>query len=105
MNIYNKSTLTAFYKQHADCKQTLERWYHDVSGKHWTKPGDVTRDFNTARAIGSNRVILNINHNDYRIIAQVNYEKGWLFIKFIGTHKEYDKINPETVDYYKPKSQ
>ena len=90
----------AFYKKHPDCKETLERWYHDVSLKIWLKPGDVTKDFNTSRTIGNNRAIFEINHNDYRIIAEMNYMKGWVFIKFIGTHKSYDKVNAETISLF-----
>src|SRR6201999_4264956 len=51
MNIYNRSSLVAFYKKHSDCKETLEKWYHDVLSKSWRKPGDITGDFKTARAI------------------------------------------------------
>ncbi len=101
MNIYNLSSLTAFYAIHPDCKQTLQKWYHDVLSKNWRKPGDVTKDYNTARTIKNNRVIFKINENDYRLIAEVNYSKGWVFIKFIGTHAEYDKIDPEIINQYK----
>jgi len=103
MNVYNKSTLTAFYTRHSDCGSTLEKWYNDVLSKEWNKPSDVTRDFNTARAIKNNRVIFKINDNDYRLIAEINYEKGWLFIKFIGTHREYDRIDPVAIDKYRTK--
>ena len=103
MNVYNKSSLIGFYTKHSDCKGTLEKWYNDVLSKEWRKPGDVTRDFNTARAIKNNRVIFKINENDYRLIAEINYEKGWLFIKFIGTHQEYNKIDAVTVDKYRTK--
>ena len=103
MNIYNKNTLIAFYEKHSDCKRTLEKWYNDVSSKAWTKPGEVTRHFNTARAIKNSRIIFKINENDYRLITEINYPKGWVFIKFIGTHPEYDKGNPETVNLYKKK--
>jgi mRNA interferase HigB len=101
MNIYNRSSLIAFYRKHSDCKGTLEKWYHDVASKTWRRPGDVTRDFNTARTIKNSRVIFNINENDYRLIAEVNYQKAWVFIKFIGTHSEYDKINPVIVNQSK----
>jgi mRNA interferase HigB len=101
MNIYNRSSLTTFYKRHPDCKGTLEKWYHDVGSKNWKKPGDVVQDFNTARTIKNNRVIFEINHNDYRLIAEINYLKGWVFIKFIGTHAEYDKVEAETVNLFK----
>lgn len=101
MNIYNRSSLIAFYKKHSDCKETLEKWYHDVLSKSWRKSGDNTRDFNTARAIKNNRAIFKINKNDYRLIIEINYQKGWVFIKFIGTHAEYDKLNAETVNQFK----
>ena len=102
MNIYNRSSLIAFYKKHPDCKATLEKWYHDVLSKPWRKPGDITRDFNTARTVKNNRAIFKINENDYRLIIEVNYQKGWAFIKFIGTHAEYDKVDAETVNQFKP---
>ena len=72
-----------------------------MSSKTWKKPGDVTKDFNTARVIKNSRVIFKINGNDYRLITEINYQKNWIFIKFIGTHPAYDKINPETVNQYK----
>ncbi len=103
MNIYNRSSLISFYSVHNDCRQALEKWYHDISTKKWDKPTDVTRDFNTARTIKNNRVIFNINKNDYRLIAEVNYQKGWVFIKFIGTHSEYDMVDAATVDLFKQK--
>jgi mRNA interferase HigB len=102
MNIYNRSSLIAFYKKHSDCKETLEKWYHDVLSKIWRKPGDVTRDFNTARTVKNNRAIFKINENDYRLIVEVNYQKGWVFIKFVGTHAEYDRVNAEIVNQFKP---
>jgi mRNA interferase HigB len=87
--------------KHPDCKNTLEKWYNDVEIKKWKKPGDVTRDFNTARTIAGDRVIFKINKNDYRLIVELNYLKGWAFIKFIGTHAEYENIDPMTVNLFK----
>ena len=103
MNIYNWGTLVDFYTVHSDCKNTLKKWYHDVSTKNWNKPDDITKDYNKARTIKKDRAIFEINGNDYRLIAKMNYEKGWIFIKFIGTHAEYDKVDAETVDMYKKK--
>lgn len=102
MNIYNRSSLITFYKKHSDCKQTLEKWYHDVLSKKWKKPGDVTKDYTTARAIKNNRIIFKINENNYRLIVEINYAKEWVFIKFIGKHTEYDKIDPEIINQFKP---
>lgn len=100
MNVYNRSSLIAFYVKHPDCKATLEKWYNDVLAKRWKRPGDVTRDFNTARTIKNNRVIFKINDNDYRLIIEINYLKGWVFIKFIGTHAAYDKVDATVVNLY-----
>lgn len=83
MNIYNRNSLISFYKKHPACKETLEKWYHDVLAKDWKKPGDVTKDFNTARTIKNNRAVFKINENDFRVITAINYQKGWAFIKFI----------------------
>ena len=101
MNIYNKGSLIDYYEKHPDCKSTLKKWYHDVSEKIWKKPNDVIKDYNKARTIKNDRAIFEINGNDYRLIAQINYQKSWVFIKFIGTHAEYDKIDSETVNIYK----
>lgn len=84
MNIYNRSKLIEFYTKHADCRETLEKWYHDVSTLVWKKPSDVVRDFNTARTIKNNRAIFEINKNDYRLIIEVQYQKGWVFINLLG---------------------
>jgi mRNA interferase HigB len=103
MNIYNRSALIAFYQKHPDCKQTLEKWYHDVNSKSWRRPGDITSDFNTARTIKNDRAIFEINRNDYRLIIAVNFIKQWVFIKFVGTPAQYDKVNAEIVDLYRAK--
>lgn len=100
MNIYNRSSLIAFYKKHTDCKETLEKWYYDVLSKSWRRPGDVTQDFNTARTIKNNRAIFMINKNDYRLIVEFNFQKGWAFVKFIGTYAEYDKIDAGKVNQF-----
>ena len=101
MNIHNKGSLIAYYTRHPNCKDTLEKWHHDVSKKNWKKPNDVIKDYNKARTIKNDRVIFEINGNDYRLKVELNYQKAWLFIKFIGTHAEYDKVDSETIDMYK----
>ena len=100
MNIYNKSTIVRFYTSHPDCKKALENWYHDVSTKEWKKPNDIIKDYSKARTIKNDRAIFEINGSDYRLIAEINYLKGWIFIKFIGTHAQYDKVDAETVEAY-----
>ncbi|HEY5393616.1 MAG TPA: type II toxin-antitoxin system HigB family toxin [Hanamia sp.] len=101
MNIHNKGSLIDFYVKYPDCKDTLEKWYHDVSKKIWRKPNDVIKDYNKVRTIRNDRAIFKINENDYRIIVELNYQKGCIFIKFTGTHASYDKVDAATIDLYK----
>ena len=103
MNIHNKSSLAGFWKKHADCKEVLELWYDDVSELEWMKPNDVKKAYVSASIIKNDRVVFNMKGNKYRLIVEMNYTKGWAFVKFIGTHTEYDKVNAETVDLYKAK--
>ena len=102
MNIYNKSSIIGFYKKHGNAKTPLEIWYEDVESRKWKNPNHIKRDFGGNVSILKNsRVVFDIKENDYRIIAVINYENGWLFIKFIGTHAEYDKIDANAIDIYK----
>lgn len=100
MNIYNFDTLKSYWLKHSQSKKTLELWYVDVKSKNCKKPGEVKKDFATARIIRNNRIVFNIKGNDYRLMVEFNYQKGWAFVKFIGTHVEYDKIDAERIDVY-----
>ena len=100
MNIHNKSSLIDFWLKHADSKKELELWFNDVSERTWHTPHDIKNNYTDASIIGNSRVVFNICYNDYRLIVQFNYKKGWAFIKFIGTHKEYMKVDAETVNWF-----
>ncbi|MBI3509988.1 MAG: type II toxin-antitoxin system HigB family toxin [Bacteroidetes bacterium] len=104
MNIYNKSSLIDAYRKHADAKVSLEVWYEEVLSKNWKIPNQVKQDYGGSVSIlKSSRAVFDIKGNDYRLVASINYENGWVFIKFIGTHKEYDSIDANTIDMFKPK--
>ena len=100
MNIYNKGTLVKFRAKHPDAKKSLELWYNDVSSKKWNKPNHIKNDYATADIIANSRVVFNIKGNHYRLVAAINYQKGWLFIKFIGTHSEYDRIDAANINQF-----
>jgi len=105
MNISNRSSLITFYRKHPKSKIQLEVWYEEVMSKKWKSPNYCKADYGTSVSIlKNNRVVFNIKGNEYRIVAAINYENGWLFIKFIGTHSEYDKINANSIDFFKLKS-
>jgi mRNA interferase HigB len=101
MNIHNESTLKSFAREFPDAKKALDLWYFEASNKTWKTPNEVKRDYASASIVSSTRVVFNIKGNDYRLIADFNYAKGWIFVKFLGTHKEYDKVDAKTVDLYK----
>lgn len=97
MRIISLSTLKAFYATHPETETGIKVWVQKVKKAVWNRPSDITNTFSYARPIGNGRVIFNINKNDYRLIVYVNYERQSVFICFIGTHGEYDAIDPETV--------
>ena len=104
MNIYNRSSIIDFCKKHGDSKIPLEIWYEELEIKNWKSPNQLKQNFGGNVSILKNsRAVFDIKGNDYRVVTAINYENGWLFIKFIGTHNEYDKIDANTIDLYKPK--
>jgi mRNA interferase HigB len=97
MRIIAKSTLRAFYEQpnNADSKSALEAWHYEVSKLRWSYPNDIKAQYRSASVVGRNKIVFNICGNKYRLIVSVNYDAGIVFVKFIGTHKAYDKVNIE----------
>ncbi|RUA27419.1 MAG: type II toxin-antitoxin system HigB family toxin [Bacteroidetes bacterium] len=100
MKIITKRTLANAIEVHPEIKTSINLWIAKVKEANWERPNDVNNDFSKARTIKNNRIVFNINNNDYRLIVQVNYPAKIVYIKFIGTHSAYDKINPETVNNY-----
>lgn len=99
-NIIAIKHIQEFYEKHPNSKTSLENWIATTKKAIWKKSTDVVADFNDADPIKDNRVVFNIAHNKYRLIAKISYKRQWVFIKFIGTHTDYDKINANTVDKY-----
>jgi len=95
MRIISKKTLKDFYelKQYMDSKNSLESWYQEVLKADWNNPNKVKKQFGNASVVGDNRVVFNIHGNKYRLIVKINYFAKIIFIRFIGTHKQYDSIN------------
>ena len=97
MRILYLDRLNKFGKQHADARKSLSTWKDVVKKATWQSKQDVLNDFPNAKMIKNNRARFEIRHNTYRLIAQIFYDEGYLEIRFIGTHNEYDKIDAETV--------
>ncbi|RYZ54754.1 MAG: type II toxin-antitoxin system HigB family toxin [Chitinophagaceae bacterium] len=97
MQIFYLNRLNEFGKQHADARKSLATWKDVVQKASWKNKQDVLQDFPNAKMIKNNRARFEIRHNTYRLIAQIIYDEGYLEIRFIGTHNEYDKIDAETI--------
>lgn len=97
MRIIAKSTLRVFYEQsnYQDSKSALEAWHYEVSKVEWSNPNEIKSQYKSASIIGDSKVVFNICGNKYRLIVKINYLASIIFIKFIGTHKQYDKIKVE----------
>lgn len=90
-------TLSEYWKVHPIVEQALRAWIKDAEHAHWAKSNDVIARFPSADPIGDNRVVFNIKGKKYRLIVKIHYNTGVIFIRFIGTHAEYSKINAEKV--------
>jgi len=97
MIIVDLSILIEFSKKHADARKSLATWKSVAEIAVWKKKQDILTDFPKAKMIANNRARFEIVHNTYRLIVKINYEAHIVQIRFIGTHTEYDRINPETV--------
>lgn len=100
MRVIARSKILEFSTKHPETDQPLKAWYAKVSNANWQSPHDVLADFGTAKTISSDRVRFKIHGNNYRLIVSFKFSANIAFIKFIGTHSEYDKIDARTVSQY-----
>jgi len=97
MNVIAKRTLQAFWILHPTTKAPLAAWYAHAKAADWKTPQDIRDDFRSADFVADNRVIFNIGGGNYRLVVHVAYAFKAVLIKFVGTHREYDKLYPATV--------
>ena len=95
--IIAKKTLREFWLKHSDSEQYLKTCYETAKNSNWTSPNELKQTYINASILKDNRVVFNIKGNSYRLIVKFNYERQWAFIRFLGTHAEYDKINADTI--------
>ena len=95
--IFSRGTLRQFWEKYPETEQYLKTWYETAMNADWKSPNDVKNTYANASILKNQRVVFNIKGNSYRLIAKFNFEKQWIFVKFIGTHQEYDKINANTI--------
>ncbi|MBW1759116.1 MAG: type II toxin-antitoxin system HigB family toxin [Deltaproteobacteria bacterium] len=91
MNVISRKTINEFGKKYSDAKKSLLSWYHEACTADWKTPQDIKERYSSASFLSSNLVIFNIKGNKYRLVAKIAYKTQAVFIKWIGTHSEYDK--------------
>lgn len=97
MRVISRKCLKEFWAKHPQAEEPLKAWFSEAKKALWNTPQDIKNHYRSADFIKDNRVVFNIGGNKYRLIVQINYYFKIIYIRFVGTHKEYDKIDPETV--------
>ncbi len=93
MRIISRRTLREFWEKHPDSAIALQTWFHDVERANWTTPTDIKATYTNASFIANNRIVFNIKGNHYRLVVLVVYQNNTVYIRFVGTHEEYDQID------------
>lgn len=97
MRIIKKGTLRDFWESHQDAEEPLKAWYREAKAANWKTPHDVKAMYGNASVVSDNRIVFNIAGNKYRLVVKFNYPYRVGYIRFIGTHAEYDKIDVEGI--------
>lgn len=97
MRVVAKRTLREFWEINPDSEQQLMVWYHEATKADWENPNEIKLQYASASILKNSRVVFNICGNKYRLIVEINFPRKWVFIRFIGTLKEYDKIEANDI--------
>jgi len=99
MRVIAFKSLKLFWENplYSDAENSLRAWYQDAKNANWKNSNEVKAQFKNASIIGNNRVVFNIKGNTYRLVVKIEYDFQFMFIRFIGTHKQYDKIDCKTI--------
>lgn len=98
MKVVAVSTLRRFWKRHPDSEQALKAWHDEARHAAWKTPQDIKDRYASASFVANNRAIFNIKGNDYRLVVAVAYRFQAVYIKFVGTHAEYDRADAASVE-------
>lgn len=98
MRVIAVTALRAFWQQHPDAEQPLKAWFEEASKASWTQPSDIKAQYRSASILKNRRVEFNIKGNEYRLIVAIAYRLQIVYVKFIGTHRQYDAIDAHTIE-------
>lgn len=97
MRIISKRRLREFWERHPSAASGLRAWFREVERADWDMPARVKERYRSASIVGDNRVVFNIKGSDYRLVVKINYRHRTVYVRFVGTHAEYDSIDVEEV--------
>ena len=97
MRVIAKKILREFWEKHNDAEEQLKTWYKEASKANWNTPTDIKAEYSKASILKQGRVVFDIVGGKYRLIVEINYLRHWVFIRFIGTHTDYDKIDANKI--------
>jgi mRNA interferase HigB len=97
LRIFSRSTLRNYWEKHSEAEQYLKVWYDTAINANWKSPTDVKQTYANVSILKDSRIVFNIKGNSFRLVVKFNFEKQWIFIRFIGNHSEYDKIDANTI--------
>jgi mRNA interferase HigB len=98
MRVIAVSTLRTFWDRHPDVEQPLKSWLQEASHAEWRQPSDIKAHYRSASVLKNRRVVFNIKGNEYRLVVAIAYQLQIVFVKFIGTHADYDRVDADTIE-------
>lgn len=97
MRVISKQALKAFWLRYPDAKQSLLAWFREAEAANWDQPAKVKAQFRNCSVLKNNRVVFNVKGNTYRLVVKINYDHRVIYIRFVGSHAEYDAIDVNEV--------
>lgn len=97
LRIIAKRTLRDYWEKNPETEQQLSAWYQEASKADWESPNQIKEQYLSASILKNSRVVFNICGNKFRLITEINFPRKWVFIRFVGTHREYDKVDANNI--------
>ena len=97
MRIVARAVLKRFWEKHRDSEQPLRAWFSEDKRAEWQGPNEIKQQYKRASVVGHGRVVFNIAGNKYRLIVSINYQTQIIYIRFVGTHRQYDQVDAENI--------
>lgn len=97
MHVISRTRLREFWEQEPEAEQALKAWFHEAEAAGWQNSAELKKQYGSASIINAERVVFNICGNKFRLVVRINYAGQTIFIRFVGTHRQYDGIDVETI--------